>query len=411
MSNDVHNGMANTTPKDSTLKNSFVTSPVARLLIYLLAMSTSLLTTAIILVEILYRTHVRPQLEANIAVQKNFLASYLTDLKRLNEVPLFRSLHTMRAGQADAGVFLNAKAHWTPQPAASINLRARGASRQLVSPNIRETLLRMNDEWMRKHLRVKTMNADLTAFTGLERFDYWDIESESPISDLADRKIFVAPAHLPVPDVQDLLALAKLRFMMAAVKGESDFLPALNDIRQLAKLLLTTENQQLILTALALFDIERFAYNYFVTDRKMSQATWTPIDRELNQIAQKAIHATRGYLRLWTPANILEQIFNGEPAPIGFCAAVNEALPQELSLRHLLEPQMPLEIKLKSEYVSLDAIYRRAHSLCRLRYLGEMKAHDSFTTRAPGPLVLNRLPWARKVFALRLSVFGFRNIY
>ncbi len=72
---------------------------------------------------------------------------------------------------------------------------------------------------------------------------------------------------------------------------------------------------------------------------------------------------------------------------------------------------MPLEIKLKAEYAGLDAIYRRAHSLCRLRYLGEMKANDSFSTRAPGPLVLNRLPWARKVFALRLSVFGFRSVY
>ncbi len=332
----VDQGFVNPTPQSDRRPLSHV----ARFLIFLLATGASLLTTAIILVEILYRTHVRPQLEANIVVQKKFLDSYLSDLKRLDEVPFFRSLQTMRAGQADAGVFLNGKVHWPPQPAASLNLRARGAPRQLVGPNTREILLRMNDEWMKKHPRAKTMKADLTVFTGLDRFDYWDIESESPISDLADKRIFVPPAHLPVPDVQDLLALAKVRLMMAAVKGESDFLLALNDVRSLAKLLLTTENQQLILTALAIFDIERFAYNYFVADRKLPATAWTPIERELNKTAQKAIHATRGYLRLWTPAVILEQIFHREPAPLAFCASVNEALPQELALRHLLEPQM-----------------------------------------------------------------------
>lgn len=374
-----------------------------------LAMALSLFTTALLLVQALYLTHVRPQMEKNRGVEAKHLGPFLADIETLRNVPHLQAMQTVRSGRSDAGAFLNEKVFWSPPLNPAYKVKAMGAPKPLVGPGTRETLMRLQDDWMRKHPRVKHLKGDLSIFTALDRFDYWDIESNSPIAELASKSIYVAPSMLPFPDIQDFLSLAKLRLMRAALNGADDFIPALSDVRSLANLLLTTENQQLVLTGLALLDTERFAYSYFVKDRKMPAASWVPIEAEPNRIAHRAILATRGFLHLWTPKETLELIFLKGTPPIGLCAALNEALPLEFALRRVLEPQLPFEIRLSDEFSTLDDIYRRGHSHCRLRYLSEMVARAAFAMRVPGPFILNHLPWARKVFALRLSVYAFRG--
>jgi hypothetical protein len=373
-----------------------------RWICYILAVILSLSTMAIVLVETLFRLQVRPALDRNRAIERAYFEPYNSDLQFLARSPLFP---TTRAGQNDAGIFLNPKIFWAPKP----TLRARGTVAPIVPIATREALLRMRDEWMKKNSRAKMMKADLTIFTGLSRFDYWDIENESPIGDLAERHQSVVPAQLPVPEVSDLLAAVKIRLMLGASNGEADFVPALSDVRSLAQLMLTTENQQLVISGLAALDAERFAYQYFVDERHMPPGSWVPMDRNLLRRANRAVVATRGFMHLWTAPEMLEQAYlKGAPAA-GFCAAINEAFPLEIALRPRLEPHWPLEINLRAEYAQLDAIYRRAHAVCRLRYLGELMSHDSIKAVSPGPLILNVLPYSRKVFALRLSILNFRG--
>lgn len=373
------------------------------------AMAISLFTTAVLLVEALYLSHVRPMLEENRNVESQYLNLYLADLQYLQNVPYLQPMRAARAGRSDAGAFLNEKVYWSPPLDPALKIKPSGATRPLTGPGTRESILRLQGEWLKKHTRVTHLKGDLSIFTALDRFDYWDIETNSPISTLAEKGIYVPPSKLPFPDIQDLLSLAKIRLMKAAMAGPDDFVAALSDVRNLARLALTTENQQLILTGLTLLDTERFAYDYFVKDRQMPASSWVPIEVEPNKIAHRAILATRSFLHLWTKTEYLEQIFHAEPPPIGFCSALNEALPLEFALRRVLEPQLPFEIRLRSEFASLDSIYRRGHSLCRLRYLSEMVARDAFAMKVPGPFILNRLPWARKVFALRLSASAFRG--
>lgn len=375
---------------------------MTRLVCYVLAASISLSTVAIVLVEMLFRMEVRPALVKNRTTAATFLDPYLGDVQFLARSPLFAP---SRIGKNDAGTFLNPKVYWLPQP----KTKPRGAAAPLVPLTIRETILRMRFEWMRKSARAANMKVDLSIFTGLGRFDYWDIEGDSPISDLAEQRVFAPPDQLPVPDVADLLAASKLRLMMGAVNGEQDYISALSDVRQLAQLLLTTENQQLMIAGLAALDVERAAYRYFVDEKNLVPSAWLPIDRNLLRRAHRAILATRGFLHLWTDPEILEKVYLKDQAPIGFCSAINEAMPIEFALRRRLEPQWPLEISLRREYAKLDAIYRKARAQCRLRYLGELVATNALRPPTPGPLVLKALPYSRKVFALRTSVLNFRG--
>lgn len=373
-----------------------------RWICYVLASALSLATMAILLVEGLFLLHIRPTLEKYRAVEVSYLEPFTNDqqfLATLSLIPL------ERFGKTDAGPFLNSRVHWTPKPI----FRTHGSPNPLVPIATRETLIRMRDEWMKKHKRAKNMNADLSIFSELSRFDFWDIETDSPIGDLAERKIFVPPSQLPTPEVLDLISVVKIRLMLGAYNGKTDFIHALSDVHNLAKLLLTTENQSLIITGLAALDAERFAYHYFVDEMQMPENLWSPTDHNLLRRTSRAVLGTRGFLHLWTDPDILDRIYLKGQLPTGFCAAVNESLPIEMSLRPRLEPQWPLEIKLRAEYAMLDMIYRRAHSACRIRYLGELMSHDAIRVSTPGPLILNRLPYARKVFGLRTSVLNFRG--
>lgn len=377
-----------------------------RWICYILASVLSLSTMAILLVESLFQMQVRPSLEQNRMIQAENLEPFMADVEYLSHEPLLASLLANSHDQLrDAGTVLNEKMHWIPQPLS----RPRGLSTPLIPITVRESIQRLREDWMKKHMRTKTIKVDLSLFSDLARFDHWDLEADSPITDLINERIFILPSHLPTPDVSDLLTAVKLRLMFGALRGDADFLPALNDVRRLAQLLLTTENQQLIITGLAALDDERTAYQYFVDERDMEPATWTPVDRMLLRRATRALLGTRGFLHLWTSPSILEKVFIKGPTPMGFCAAVNEAMPLEYGLRHRLEPHLPLEINLKSEYRQLDQIYRRARTECRLRYLGEMTSHDAIHFPEPGPFVLNFIPYSRKVFALRTSVINFHG--
>lgn len=374
---------------------------VSRLICYVLAAALSLTVIAVAMVEFLFRSQVKPQLEKNRATQERYYQAYADDQAFLARIGFFK---TARAGQNDAGPHLNPKLYWHP-----LKTRNNSTAAQPIVPiSVREELLRLRSDFMRKFARAKNMKADLSIFNGLAHFDHWDLEVASPISDLSTARAFVPPPQLPVPEVSDLLAAVKLRLMLGALNG--DFVASLTDVRQLAKLMLTTENMQLVLGGVSVLETERIGYRYFVEDRGLAPNAWAPIDGNVLRRAYRAITATRAYLRLWTPAEKIEKTFLKEKLPIGFCAAVNDAFPLELTLRPTLEPHWPMEIRLNAEYRRLDQVFERARASCRLRYLSDLVDKRRIWTRIPGPLVLNRLPYSRKVFALRASAVNFGGL-
>lgn len=376
-----------------------------RWLIFATLVSTCLLVIAAVGVEYLYRTRVQPTLDENVAVQRKHKALYLEDIEFVSR---FELLKTVKSGSKDAGPTLNAKLYWTP--ATLIQLPAgQGVtatlSAPLVSTELRERLLRYRNDWITQYPKFGKMKADLSLFDGIERFDYWDLEVASPIADLIAARHFLPPPSLPLPDTQDLLALAKLRLMKGARDGEQ--VAALKSVRQLALLLLTTEYMQQTLAGLAILDIERRAYRFYVDDQGLAPDAWTPVDRNLTRRAQRAMLATRGYLHLWTPADLFDEVFFGARPPFGLCAAANEDFPAELALKPLIATRWPFERDNSNGVARLTKLWKLSTASCRLRYLHAMAETGEFNTELPIPRAVSWIPLARQMFGMRLSAVNF----
>ena len=228
--------------------------------------------------------------------QEKYLQSYLDDQQFLHHTGLFV---LKKIGQNDAGAFLNSKVYWAPVAAGE-----QITKQPLVPVDVRETLLRFRGDWLKKFDRVRHMKGDLSIFTSLQRFDYWDIEQQSPIEALIKNHHFVPPPRLPLPDASDLLAVTQMRLMWGAANGE--FVAALSDVRQFAQLLMSTQHTQLFLAGLMALDFERAAYRYYVEELKMDPTLWVPYDHNITRRAHRAILATQSFLQLWTQKDTFE---------------------------------------------------------------------------------------------------------
>jgi hypothetical protein len=364
---------------------------------YASAIILTLGLVALVGIAYLFTSSVRPQLELNIKIQKKHEKLYLEDLDVVSRFDLFKNI---KSGIRDAGPTLNPRLHWTPRIPGS----PTGAN-PLVPVVSRERLLRYRNDWIRQHSKADSIKADLSIFQDLADFDYWDLETTSPLALVIAKKLFVPPPSLPQPDTADILALAKLRLMYGAEKQEP--LQALKDVRNFTRLLFSTESEQLFLAGLSMLDIERRAYRYYVDEQGFAADQWTPIDRNISRRAQRATQGTRGYLRLWTPDDIFKKIFSGTRLPIGFCAAANEAFPAEFAIRPLLEPHWPFEHDFTASYRRLDKTLEKALANCRLRYLRYLVTAGNFKADLPGPELFLALPYARHLFGMKISSVNF----
>lgn len=363
--------------------------------LYLSVVAITLFALGVGGLNLLYRLRVKPGLDSQIDSQNRFKSLYQEDLEYLSKNGTELSLGAS-GGTSDAGPFLNPIVLWTPA------LSANEKQHAIVDLTTRVALLRTGNDWILQIAKGHYPKSDLSFFTQLPKFDYWDIEREGPIATLIEKKIFVPPTRLPLPDTSDLLSAVKFRLIAGGL--DQKFVPALKDARILGRLLLTTENSQLVLAGLLVLDLERRAYRYYVDNLKMSAVTWTPIDANITRRARRAVLATRAYLRLWTPANTLQEVYMGASTPIGLCAAINEGIPFDYSLREVLEPHWPFEMDTRAEYARLDRVFLKAQSSCRLRYLTALtKDSGGLKIRIPGPILFNDLPYSRKIFGLRLS--------
>jgi hypothetical protein len=347
----------------------------------------------------LYYWKVQPALRHARTVQAQFYKAYRDDWKALETSPL----EQRKILNADAGPYLNPRVYWTPQikdPGP-----VRGLAAPLVSFEIRDTVIRLKDEWLERHQRTRREKIDFSLFSEIERFDYWNIESSSPIETLASSARFVPPSRLPIPDPTDLIILATLRLMNGAELEKP--LPALSETHKLAELMLTTENLQLVLAGIKVLELERMAYLYFIKKLHLPPSVWTPVDADFGPRAHREVLATRGYLRLWTDHQQLHDIFLASEKPPGFCAAINESMPLEFSLRPMLQPHWVFEVDWREPYTTLNDIFVAAKKTCRLNYLTSLMRADHFASRIPGSVVLNGLPYSRGVFGTRMSVSNF----
>lgn len=361
--------------------------------LYLTVVAITLFALGVGGLNLLYRWRVRPGLEELIATQNRFRAIYTEDREFLEKSAGELGLGAS-GGSSDAGSFLNSRVLWSPAPPDR-------KQTSIVDEQTRVALMRTGNDWIFQIAKGHPPKPDLGFLKELGKFDYWDIERGSPIEELSQKHRFVPPPFLPLPDTSDLLAAVKLRLIKGGL--EKDYVTALRETRQLGRLLLTTENTQLALAGLFIFDFERTAYRYYVDQLKFDAKLWQPTDSNVTRRARRAILATRAYLHLWTPEDMLQTTFLGSTVAPGLCAAVNDAIPFDFALRNILEPHWPFEMDTRAEYARLDRIVLKAQAQCRLRYLTSILEFGKIRVRVPGPLLFLDLPYSRKIFGLRLS--------
>lgn len=352
---------------------------------------------AVVGLEYLGRTRVDPVVTNYRLVQKRHLALFEEDQAFLRKFPIFQPV---RDGKADAGAVLNSRLPWSPSNGEATALALS------IPMDLTEQVMRYRSDWMRHHKRLfKKHKVDFSLFKGLDAFDYWDLEQNSPIAELIKNGRLVTPEKLPTPGAIDLLTLTKLRLAWGAYINSP--LDALQDVRILARLLMTTENIQLFSSGLAVLDFERLAYRYFVERSMLAEGDWQPVPRNITRRASRAVWATRGYFQIWTDPETFTRVFLSDLTPIGLCEAANEAAPKGLSLRPALGSSLPFERDFSQSYALLDRAIVRALEKCRARYLSKMIELNRFETDFPVPGFFTSFPYSRKVFGLRIATLPF----
>jgi len=349
-------------------------------------------------VDWLIKKNIDPILQKDIEVETKSLDDYLDDLEFLRGQAIFETSFNGRKNTGeDAGPEFNHSLHWVPDQNGFVQ-------KALVPAEIQDRILRIGRNWSLHtgHFRrdFKTKSVDLKIFSGISKFDYWNIEKDSPIEELIKQNKYVASEKIPSLDSLDLIALSKLRLLEAVF--EKDYLQALKDVRRLVELLLTTENFRLELTALSILEAEHTAHVLYLENKWITADDWAEVDSNATRRASRAIWATRGYLRFWTPEAILKKIYLSEKTPIGFCAAVNDSLPGELAMKAYMGTSLPFERDYDANYQVIEQIYQRALNLCHLSYLGQIRIQDNY---GEGRLqrFMSRLPYVRKLFGLIVS--------
>jgi hypothetical protein len=301
----------------------------------------------------------------------------------------------------DAGATINAIFYWSPRN----QFGEFGAAKPLVSPGTREFLLRYQSEWIksRSFYSLGKLKADLKPFEKIHGFDYWDIEKNSPLESLKAQPMFIAPSQLPLPDAMELISLSKVRLIKGSVDKQP--LAALRDVRQLARLLLTTENFNLVTAGLAILDLERRAFREYVDRGWLDESAWRPVDQNTSQRAQRALVGNLGYLRAGTDLKMLaefeEKLRQNWNWP-GLCAAINEQLPVELALEDELSGEWPWERGFAEGFRALHRLASLAEDRCRLELFRSQRQRGDFRLAdADSPLFFSYLPYFRTVASLR----------
>lgn len=367
----------------------------------------TLTAATIIGTEALLRKDIDRQVEEIVQEQVDYRETYLGDRDFLNSASFFKpALPQAELNEkTDVGPKLNPLLYWGADQEATVDY---GRKTPLVAKATREFLLRYQNDWIKSRSFIKKLSADLGFLDAIDTGERWDIESAPPLKLIAEKKIFTLPSFLPLPETLDILSAIKVRL----IKGSADFNPieALAKTRQLASLLLSTENFQMASAGLTVLDVERRAYREYLDRGWIQPAQWSPVDKNASMRALRAMKATRGYFRLATPPERLAEIGLAEEIPPGFCAAINEQLPVELALEDELTGTWPMERAYIDNFAVLHKIAERAKKICRVKVFRALYDDDAYQEAGPsafGPLPY--LPYFRTIFALRDWVAMPRN--
>ena len=204
-------------------------------------------------------------------------------------------------------------------------------------------------DWPRHAAELELSGVDLAWMSQLEHFGFWDLEGpDSPGHDLP-----FEPVTETIPNFVDAQLLGKLRLAQGLQSGGP--VRAAAEVRQLARLCLSSESLVGEMIGVALLGIERRVHEEAVR-RGLPVDGWTPISEEDQASLQRVLWVAPASFDLLAS----EALAARRPA-IGDCAGLREGLNLAFYLDGYLREELP------ARYESLGRAL--ADPRCRLRRL------------------------------------------
>lgn len=214
----------------------------------------------------------------------------------------------------------------------------------------------------------KVPEVDTSILSALMPYDTWN-----PASSGAWQRYLAAPRTenaltVAIPNYLGLQSLAKLRLLQGLANG--DVLPALQEVRQLARLTWSTEILVGEMVAVAMLSFERATYEEAIQRRMIPAESWTPVSKADTQALKRM---TFGMAALYTgqaPDGALERVYAAVPTPLAECSAASEAMVTGRFARAIFGSPWPGEVHIPLGTAAIDALQSRGD--CRLSFVGEL---------------------------------------
>jgi hypothetical protein len=261
---------------------------------------------------------------------------------------------------SDAGLYLNPRVRWEgkyqntdliPEIAVPSDLLRH---LKKIGAKSKKTIFELADDPVFDRL-------DMSWMKQLFRFDHWDLTaSPGPAkSALGLGEPLVALASV---DYNSLSTLAQIR-VLRGLKTK-DLLPALREIRQLAKLIYSNETLISSMVATGILATERNAYEEGLRRGLLKPGQWKPVSAEQCTRARRLVWASGMWFSPLAPESMLRGIFLSKNRSQVQCAGIFEGSSRALLARKFLLPKVPMESDFTQRYALLENILKQ-QKLCR----------------------------------------------
>lgn len=234
------------------------------------------------------------------------------------------------------------QARWRDDPL--ISPHAGGDAAELVFAHVRweseqkagkpapipETLtVKFTQDWWTRVDELDVAEVDLGWMSRLAEFGFWELEGLT--SPLAKQPFVVFTED--IPNFVDAQWAAKVRLAQGLKSGDAR--EAAREVREFARLALTTEHLVGLMIGTAMLGIERHVYEEAVR-RGQNVEGWTPVSEVDQQALKGAIWAAAA------PHSLLAQApLRDVDLPVGRCAGLREGIGGAWYLRGWVEDDMP----------------------------------------------------------------------
>ena len=281
---------------------------------------------------------------------------YIKDQNVFKDVQLFSSSNNGR----DVGEWLNPRVKWTggksqtqPDILDLDNKTIQLVGRSWGDPNQFRNFNKLDSSWIEI----------------VQQYDYWDFYRMGPQKTLSEPDgELVSPFTIPVPDMSNLVAWAKIRLMQGYANGR--ILAAISEVHHLARLTFSTESLIGSMTTISLLTAEREAFELAVQEKLIANQdlNFVPSRDDIVKF-KRALWGIGAFLSYSSPEEIIQKILEKPQLPIGACGALFETNASGLFIQPYVQNK-PTQKSL------MDHLYTRGKKECRLSYLKALEGRE-----------------------------------